>query len=89
MMEGIQRGSFDGAFLIGYHSSATEANGVLAHTIFGRVIAGIRLNGRECSETLLSAATAGYFGVPVLMVRGTTSTSPTRRRCSAISTAWR
>lgn len=70
MMEGIQRGSFDGAFLIGYHSSATEANGVLAHTIFGRVIAGVRLNGRECSETLISAATAGYFGIPVLMVSG-------------------
>lgn len=70
MMEGIQEGDYDAAFLMGYHSGATTLRGVMAHTLHGGGISEIRLNGMVASETLISAATAGQFGVPITFVSG-------------------
>jgi D-amino peptidase len=70
MMEGIDLGNYVGAMLIGYHSGASDMRGVLAHTLHGGAIAEVRLNGNVASETVISAATAAHFGVPLLMVSG-------------------
>ena len=70
MMEGVDQGKFDAALLIGYHASATHQQGVLAHTLHGKGIVEVKINGRSASETFISAATAGHFGVPVILASG-------------------
>ena len=55
---------------IGYHAGATNPDGVRAHTISSANLAGVRLNGRAVPEAGISAAIAGHFGVPVIMVSG-------------------
>jgi len=69
MMQGIDE-SFDGAIFIGYHASIHMAEGVRAHTYSSARFASVRLNGVSISEASLSAAIAGSFGVPVLLVAG-------------------
>lgn len=68
MMAGISR-EFDAAFQIGYHSMRHTHAGVLGHT-FTYSIAELRLNGTVVGESGLSAAIAGHFGVPVVLVSG-------------------
>jgi D-amino peptidase len=68
MMSGISS-EFDAAFQIGYHSMRHTHAGVLGHT-YTYDIAALRLNGRLVGETGLSAAIAGHFGVPVVLVSG-------------------
>ena len=70
MMEGIDQGPFDAAMCLGYHPGASDPLGVLAHTLHGGGIREVRLNGRVASETVISAATAAHFGVPVVLVSG-------------------
>lgn len=70
MMQGVEAGSYDGAFLIGYHAGATSLEGTLAHTISGAFFQEVRLNGMIMSEAALSAAIAGHFGVPILLLAG-------------------
>jgi D-amino peptidase len=69
MMQGLDE-SFNAAMFVGYHSMRGTADGVLNHTISGRSIHGITVNGRPMGETGLNAALAGSFGVPVVMVAG-------------------
>lgn len=69
MMEGIDA-TFDAALLIGYHASTTNPAGVRAHTLSSATLAAVRLDGREMSEAGISAAIAGHFGVPVVMISG-------------------
>ena len=70
MMEGIDVGQYCGALLLGYHAGASDLRGVLAHTLHGGGITEVRLNGQVASETVISAATAAHFGVPVILVSG-------------------
>lgn len=69
MMEGIDS-TFDAAVLLGYHAGTTNPEGVRAHTISSARLADVRLNGRTVPEAGLSAAIAGHFGVPVIMISG-------------------
>ena len=69
MMEGIDE-SFDAAILLGYHASTSNPEGVRAHTISSARLADVRLNGRSMSEAGVSAAIAGHFGVPIVMISG-------------------
>lgn len=69
MMDGIDRG-FDAALLIGYHPSVGTAGGLLAHTISSSAFFDVRLDGKHASEAMISAANAGEFGVPVVLVSG-------------------
>jgi D-amino peptidase len=69
MMDGIND-SFDGAILLGYHSSTANERGVRAHTFSSANVTALRLNGMSMSEASMSAAIAGHFGVPVIMVSG-------------------
>jgi D-amino peptidase len=69
MTQGLGAG-FDGAFFTGYHAKVGDRNGVLAHTYTAETIYNVRVNGTACSEALLNAAMAGYYGIPVLLVTG-------------------
>lgn len=70
MMSGIEAGEFACAFLMGYHASASNPAGTLAHTMSSRALIELRINGRPASEALLSAAMAGELGCPVALVTG-------------------
>ena len=69
MMAGIDD-TFDGAILLGYHSSTANERGVRAHTFSSANVTSVRINGTSMSEASVSAAIAGHFGVPVIMVSG-------------------
>ena len=69
MMEGIDN-SFAGAILLGYHTSTHNMEGVRAHTISSARLTEVRLNDKPAGEGELSAAIAGHFGVPIIMVSG-------------------
>ena len=69
MMEGIDS-TFSAAILIGYHSGTTNPAGVRAHTISSANLAGVSLNGVTVPEAGLSAAIAGRFGVPIVLISG-------------------
>lgn len=69
MTQGLGAG-FDGAFFTGYHAKSGDRDGVLAHTYTHETIYNVRVNGTACSEALLNAAMAGYYGIPVLLVTG-------------------
>ena len=69
MMEGIDD-SFDAVFFIGYHASTHNPRGVRAHTMSSANLTGIKLNGVLVPEAGISAAIAGHFGVPVVMLSG-------------------
>jgi D-amino peptidase len=68
-MEGIEQG-FDVAILLGYHASIGTPNAVRAHTMSSKRFFDFKLNGKHASEAMLSAAIAGHFGIPVIMVSG-------------------
>jgi len=70
MMQGIEVGRYDGAFLIGYHAGGDNPHGTLSHTFSGEFIHELRLNGELASEAGVSAMLAEHFGVPVLLVAG-------------------
>jgi D-amino peptidase len=70
MMQGVEVGDYDGALLIGYHAGAGNMEGTLSHTMSGELFQEIRLNGVALPEAGISAAIAGHFGVPVLMLAG-------------------
>jgi D-amino peptidase len=67
-------GSFDGAFFIGYHGAAGDADAVLCHTYTPSVVYDVHVNGTRCSEATLNAALLGYHGVPLLLVTGDRTT---------------
>lgn len=69
MMEGIDE-SFDAAIFIGYHASTSNSEGVRAHTFSSANLTDVRLNGTSVTEAAFNAATAGHFGVPVVMISG-------------------
>jgi D-amino peptidase len=70
MMQGVDEENISAALLIGYHSGVTFPSGSLAHTLSGSTVAELRLNKKAVSEAAISAATAGHYGVPVIMVSG-------------------
>ncbi|MDT9600580.1 M55 family metallopeptidase [Sphingosinicella rhizophila] len=74
MMEGIDRGRYDGAMFIGYHASASNMRGVRAHTISSARFSEVKLNGVPAAEGYINAAVAGEYGVPILLVTGDDAT---------------
>ena len=69
MMQGIDE-TFAGAMFIGYHTATTSLTGVRAHTLSSARLADVRLKGKSVSEAGLSAAIAGHFNVPIILVSG-------------------
>jgi D-amino peptidase len=68
-MEGIDSG-VDAAFFVGYHQREGGGDGILNHTLIGRVVYEVRVNGEPADEALINAGLAGAFGVPVALVTG-------------------
>jgi D-amino peptidase len=79
MVQGLDE-TYDGAVFVGYHSCAGFEGGVLNHTMLGKEIQNIYLNGEPTGETRLNAAFAGHFGVPVLLVAGDAAVCDEARR---------
>jgi len=69
MMAGLDD-SFDAAMLLGYHASTDNPRGVRAHTFRSALFTHVAIDGKPISEGSFSAALAGRFGVPVVMVSG-------------------
>ena len=69
MMEGIDT-SFAAAFCVGYHAMNGTADAVMAHTLLGKEMNNIRLNGQAIGELGINAALAGCFNVPVVLATG-------------------
>jgi len=69
MMAGLDS-SFSAAIFIGYHAGTTSLEGVRAHTESSANYAGLKLNGREVTESGWNVAIAGHFGVPVVAISG-------------------
>ena len=67
MAQGVENA--DAIYLIGYHSMAGTAGGVLSHT-YSPNVHRLFINGIEAGETYLTAAIAGEFNVPVKMFAG-------------------
>ncbi len=65
---------FGGAFFVGYHGAAGDADAVLCHTYTPSVIYEVRVNGLRCSEATLNAGLLGHYGVPLLLVTGDRTT---------------
>lgn len=68
-LEGIDRG-WDAAFFVGYHQREGGGDGILNHTLLGRIVYEVRLNGEAVDEAAINAGLAGAFGVPVALVTG-------------------
>lgn len=66
--------SFGGAFFIGYHGAAGDADAVLCHTYTPSVVYEVQVNGVRCGEATLNAGLLGYYGVPLLLVSGDRTT---------------
>ena len=69
MMNGLDQDKFDAVIFTGYHSWAGAPGNPLSHTMNTQNTR-VTLNGVRCSEFLINSYTAGYFGVPVVMVTG-------------------
>jgi D-amino peptidase len=69
MVQGLDE-TFDAAVFVGYHSCAGTEEGVLNHTLLGKEVHNLLLNGDPIGETRLNALLAGHFGVPVVFVAG-------------------
>ena len=68
MMTGIGP-EFGCALFLGYHAGAGTQNAILDHTYAGFFV-DVRVNGEAWNETILNAALAGTFNVPVALVVG-------------------
>ncbi len=69
MMHGIDS-TFHAAVFIGYHSAATNVEGVRAHTFSSARYTAVMLTGTPVAESGWNAAIAGHFGVPVVAISG-------------------
>ena len=68
MMAGLDE-TFDGVFLIGYHSSAGTNGNPLAHTMDTNNVY-VKINGELASELMINTYAAALFDVPVVFVSG-------------------
>ena len=67
-------GGFGGAFFVGYHGGAGDADAVLCHTYTPSVVYAVRVNGVSCSEATINAGLLGHFGIPLLLITGDRTT---------------
>jgi D-amino peptidase len=69
-MQGLDN-TFSGVFLLGYHAKVGTKGAIVDHSYYSSgTVKNIRLNGITVGESVISAAVAGYYGVPVLLVSG-------------------
>jgi D-amino peptidase len=86
-MEGID-GGFGAALFVGYHQREGGGDGILNHTLLGRLVYEVRLNGEPVDEAALNAALAGAFNVPVALVTGDSAVcADAQRRLPGVTVA--
>lgn len=86
MVQGIDAG-FGGAVFVGFHSAAGSGGNPLAHTVSGRMLSRVELNGEPASEFRLYGLAAATVGVPVCFVSGDLALcEEARRRVPGIGT---
>lgn len=73
MVQGVAP-RFGVALFVGYHAGAGSRAGILDHTYYGKVVARLRLGGRDVNETGLNAIVCGDQGIPVGLVTGDATT---------------
>jgi D-amino peptidase len=61
---------FDACFLVALHSSYDESKGVLNHLFSSVHFRSVRLNGRPICEGEITAAIAGHYNIPTVLVTG-------------------
>jgi D-amino peptidase len=61
--------SYDAAFMIAMHARPGEA-GVLSHALDWPLLREIRVNGRPVGESQITAALAGYYEIPTVLITG-------------------
>jgi D-amino peptidase len=61
--------SYDAAFLIAMHARAGQP-GVLSHVLDWPSLREVRINGQPVGESQLTAALAGVFGIPTVLITG-------------------
>jgi len=66
-MDFVERSNL--AFLIGFHTGCGKGDAVLPHTMDTRITS-LKINGLVAGEALISAITAGCFGIPVGLATG-------------------
>lgn len=69
MIEGLDE-SFSCAMFVGYHSAAGQEGNSRSHTLSGRVVQRISVNGVPCSEFLIYSWLASYYKVPTVLLTG-------------------
>ncbi len=69
MVAGVDQ-QVDAVMFIGYHASTNNVKGVRAHTFSSGTLTRVTLNGAVVSEGSWSAAIAGHFNAPVIMISG-------------------
>lgn len=69
MIEGLDE-TFDAAFFVGYHNAGSLDGNALSHTITGRDIYQIKVNGEIASEFMIYSYLAAYYGVPSIFLTG-------------------
>ncbi|MGH2723682.1 MAG: M55 family metallopeptidase [Actinomycetota bacterium] len=79
MVQGLDD-SYDAAVFVGYHACAGTEGGVLDHTLLGKEVMNVYLNGEPMGETRINAAIAGQYGVPVALVAGDTAVCEEAKR---------
>jgi D-amino peptidase len=86
MVQGLT-GDASCALFVGYHAGAGSRAGILDHTMYGRVVARLRVGGSDWNETALNAAVCGSLGVPVALVTGDqTACAQARERLDGVAT---
>jgi len=61
--------SYDAAFLIAMHAPAGQP-GVLSHVLDWPRLRKVRINGQPAGESQITAALAGHFGIPTVLITG-------------------
>ncbi len=61
--------SYDAAFLIAMHARAGQP-GVLSHVLDWPLLREVRINGQPVGESEITAALAGHFGIPTVLITG-------------------
>jgi len=65
----LSTSSYDAAFLIAMHARAGEA-GVISHVLDWPLLREVRVNGQPVGESQLTAALAGHYGIPTVLITG-------------------
>ena len=60
---------YAGAFMVGMHARAGQ-KGILSHILDWPLLREVRLNGEPVGESQVTAALAGHFGIPTLLITG-------------------